>query len=254
MYNTLRKIGLPWISIGAFLLIWQFVAGFYTVEQLPPPKQVLESLKEISETGVLWQHIEISLIRFTLSYSIAAVTAIPLGLLLGWYMWSMQAVEPVIQLLRPISPIAWFPLAVLWFGIGNAPAIFIIYLAAFFPILLSTVSAVRQIDPVYLKVARNFGAPKSYLFLRVVIPAAFPYIMIGLHIAVGTAWIHLVAGEMLGAQSGLGYLIVDSRNFLRTDLIIGGMLVVGVLGIIINYGMGMLEKGIRRRWGHNSGG
>jgi NitT/TauT family transport system permease protein len=151
--------------------------------------------------------------------------------------------------LRPISPIAWFPLAVLWFGIGNPPAIFIIFLAAFFPILLATISGVRDVDPLHLKVAANFGAGRVFTFLAVILPAAFPHVMVGLHIALGTAWIHLVAGEMLGAQSGLGYLIVDARNFLRTDLIIAGMLLVGVLGLAINAAMRRAEGLVRRRWG-----
>lgn len=240
---------LPWAALLIFGGLWQFAASFYTVEQLPPPINVLIGLEELAISGVLWEHIRISLARFAISYSLAAITAIPLGLLLGWHTWSLKAVDPVIQLLRPISPIAWFPLAVLWFGIGNPPAIFIIFLSAFFPILLSTIRAVRRVDPLYLRVAANFGVSKPMLFLKVVIPAAFPYITTGLNIAVGVAWIHLVAGEMLGAQSGLGYLIVDSRNFLRTDWIMGGMLIVGIMGLAINSAMGWMERKISRRWG-----
>ncbi len=244
-----RAAVLPWLAIAAFLGLWQAVAGFYTPEQLPGPMTVFAGLKELAETGVLWEHIQVSLIRFTISYSLALLVAVPLGLFLGWHTYSLQALGPILQILRPISPIAWFPLAVLWFGVGNAPAIFIIFLSALFPILLSTISAVRKIDPVYLKVAQNFGVSKTMLFTKIVIPAAFPYIMIGLNIAIGVAWIHLVAGEMLGAQSGLGYLIVDSRNFLRTDWIMGGMLVVGLLGLLINTMIGWAEKEINRKWG-----
>ncbi|WP_425060076.1 Putative aliphatic sulfonates transport permease protein SsuC [Sporomusa carbonis] len=244
-----RSAVLPWLAIAAFLGLWQLGAGYYTPEQLPGPAKVLLGLRELVDTGVLWEHIQVSLTRFAISYSLALITAIPLGLILGWHTYSLQALGPVIQILRPISPIAWFPLAVLWFGVGNAPAIFIIFLSAFFPVLLSTISAVRKVDPVYLKVARNFGISRTMMFTRVVIPAAFPYIMIGLHIAIGVAWIHLVAGEMLGAQSGLGYLIVDSRNFLRTDWIIGGMLIVGIMGLLINTVIGWAERRINRKWG-----
>lgn len=236
-------------AITAFLGLWQYEASLYTPEQLPPPVEVWRGVGELAATGILWEHIRVSLVRFALSYSLAVCAAIPVGLLLGWYTWSLEAVDPIIQLLRPISPIAWFPLAVLWFGVGNAPAIFIIFLSAFFPILLSTIRAVRQIDATYLKVALNFGATKQMLFLKVVIPAVFPYIMTGLHIAVGVSWIHLVAGEMLGAQSGLGYLIVDARNLLRTDWIIGGMMIVGLLGVGINALFGWIERGVNKRWG-----
>lgn len=237
------------LTLAVFGGLWQLAAGFYTPEQLPGPLQVLNGIEELADSGVLWEHIQVSLLRFSISYVLAVLVTVPLGLLLGWHSWSWQALDPLIQILRPISPIAWFPLAVLWFGIGNAPAVFIIFLSAFFPILLATVSAVRSVDRLYLRVARNFGVSRWSMFTKVVIPAAFPQIMIGLHIAVGTAWIHLVAGEMLGAQSGLGYLIVDSRNFLRTDWIIGGMLLVGLLGLAIHFLMGWAEKLINRRWG-----
>lgn len=210
---------------------------------------VYEGMTELALSGMLWDHIQVSLLRFTISYGVAVLLAVPLGIILGWYLRLWQACNALIEILRPISPMAWFPLAVLWFGVGDAPAVFIIFLAAFFPILLSTVRAVRKVDPTYLKVARNFGANQYAVFTKIVLPAAFPYIMTGLHIAVGTAWIHLVAGEMLGAQSGLGYLIVDSRNFLRTDWIIGGMITVGLLGLAINWIMSWMERKISTRWG-----
>ncbi len=240
---------LPLLSLLAFVAVWQIAAGFWTPELFPSPMVVARALGELAATGVLWTNIAVSLARFAAAYLGAIAVAVPLGLFLGRNPHCRQAIDPLVQLLRPISPIAWFPLAVLWFGIGNAPAIFIIFLAAFYPVLLSTVSAVVGIPAVYLKVAANFGAKPGAVFLRVIIPAAFPGIMVGLHIAVGTAWIHLVAGEMLGAQSGLGFMIVDARNFLRTDWIMAGMLVVGFLGLAINLAMRKAESWLGRRWG-----
>lgn len=251
MNDKLFSIVLPVLTVAAFILLWQVAAGHYPPEQFPSPVDVVKAIRELAETGVLWGHIGVSISRFAAAYLLAVTAAIPLGLFFGRWTRCHRAVDPLIQLLRPISPIAWFPLAVLWFGIGNAPAIFIIFLAAFYPVLLSTISAVRAIPPLYLKVAANFGARPGAVFLRVVIPAAFPGIMVGLHIAVGTAWIHLVAGEMLGAQSGLGYMIVDARNFLRTDAIMAGMLIVGGLGLAIYRGMKGIERVIGRRWGVN---
>lgn len=243
------RVTLPVITGLVFVSLWQLAAGRYTPEQLPAPTDVLKAIRELSDNGVLWGHIGISLVRFASAYLLAVVIAIPLGLFLGRFIRCHAAIDPLIQVLRPISPIAWFPLAVLWFGIGNAPAIFIIFLAAFYPVLLTTISAVRAVPAVYLKVATNFGAGAWMTFLRVIVPAAFPGIMVGLHIAVGTAWIHLVAGEMLGAQSGLGFMIVDARNFLRTDQILAGMLLVGILGLVIYRGMKAFELVIGRRWG-----
>ncbi|WP_306532604.1 ABC transporter permease [Geobacter sp.] len=246
--KALRR-GLPVITAVAFIAVWQVVASFYPPEQFPAPTDVVKALAELSADGVLWRHIGVSLVRFGVAYVLALVTAVPLGLLLGRQPLARRAVDPLIQLLRPISPIAWFPLAVLWFGIGNAPAVFIIFLSTFFPMLVSTISAVVKVPAIYLKVAANFGTRPMSTFLKVVIPAAFPGIMVGLHIAVGTGWIHLVAGEMLGAQSGLGFMIVDARNFLRTDWILAGMLVVGLLGLLINRLMRFAELWLGRRWG-----
>ncbi len=247
--STLKRLLPPTIALLLFVLLWQLVARRYPPEQFPTPTDVLKAIKELADNDLLWSTIGISLARFTLAYLLAVSVAIPLGLFLGRFTRCHQAIDPLIQLLRPISPIAWFPLAMLWFGIGNAPAIFIIFLAAFYPVLLTTVSSVRGVPAVYLKVASNFGAGSRMTFLRVIVPAAFPGIMVGLHIAVGTAWIHLVAGEMLGAQSGLGFMIVDARNFLRTDRIMAGMLLVGLLGLLIYKGMKGVERSIGRRWG-----
>lgn len=249
MVSRVQKIALPFSSLIAFTLLWQLAAGHYPPEQFPAPSDVVRAIIELSDMGTLWSHIGISLARFGSAYLLALLSGVPLGLFLGRFIRCHKTVEPLIQILRPISPIAWFPLAVLWFGIGNAPAVFIIFLASFYPVLLATISAVRGVPPVYLKVASNFGARSGMTFLRVIVPAAFPGIMVGLHIAVGTGWIHLVAGEMLGAQSGLGFMIVDARNFLRTDQIMAGMLMVGLLGLAIYRGMKFLERIIGRRWG-----
>ncbi|ACM18729.1 ABC transporter, membrane protein [Geotalea daltonii FRC-32] len=247
--SKLARLALPLTSLIAFTLLWQVAARRYPPEQFPAPSDVVRAIVELADMGTLWSHMGISLARFGAAYLLAVLAGIPLGLFLGRFIRCHKAIDPLIQVLRPISPIAWFPLAVLWFGIGNAPAVFIIFLASFYPVLLATISAVRAVPPVYLKVAGNFGARADMTFLRVIVPAAFPGIMVGLHIAVGTGWIHLVAGEMLGAQSGLGFMIVDARNFLRTDQIMAGMLLVGLLGLAIYRGMKSLERIIGRRWG-----
>jgi NitT/TauT family transport system permease protein len=243
------RIALPATVFAAFLLFWHAAASFYPPEQFPGPLQVALAIRELVEAGRLLRDIGISLLRLGIAYSGAVCCAVPLGLFLGRCKMCLRGIDPLVQLLRPISPIAWFPLAVLWFGIGNAPAIFIIFIAAFFPVLVATVGAVRTIPESYYKVSRNFGAKPGLVFRSIIIPAAFPGIMTGLHIALGTAWIHLVAGEMLGADSGLGFLIIDARNFLRTDLIMAGMILVGLLGLILNSLISLAEHFINRQWG-----
>ena len=244
-----ERLLFPLLALGAFLLLWQAAAAWYGSDYLlPGPAAVLLALLEVARSGMLLEHVAVSLYRFGVGYLLAALVALPLGLVFGWYSRLHQAFDPLIQVLRPISPVAWFPLAVLWFKIGDLPAIFIIFIASFFPMLLATIAAVRGVDRVYIRVARNFGSSEWDLLHKVVIPAAFPYITVGLHIALGVGWIHLVAGEMLGAQSGLGYFIIDARNFLRTDQVIAGMLLVGLLGLSLDRLMSWTERRVRSRW------
>jgi NitT/TauT family transport system permease protein len=221
----------------------------YEQSLLPSPLKVLGDMKELLLDGTLLRHIQVSLFRFLAGYITAVAAGVVFGLLFGWFNKLWRIVDPVVQVLRPISPIAWFPFIVLWFGIGNLPAIVIIFIAAFYPVLLSTVSAVSKVDQTYLKVAKNFGLKHFQVFTKIIFPASFPYIANGLHIALGSAWVFLVAGEMIGAQSGLGYLIIDARNNLRTDLVLTGIIFIGILGLILDKAIRILEKWIGRNWG-----
>ncbi|NTW52824.1 MAG: ABC transporter permease [Chlorobiaceae bacterium] len=253
MPDKVLKVAIPVSAVAAFLLLWHAAASFYPLEQFPRPLQVALAIVELVKAGRLAGDIGISLFRLVVAYSAAVCCAVPMGILLGRCPACLRGIDPLVQLLRPISPIAWFPLAVLWFGIGNAPAIFIIFIASFFPVLMGTVGAIKTIPESYYKVSRNFGAKPSLVMVSIIIPAAFPGIMTGLRIALGTAWIHLVAGEMLGADSGLGFLIIDARNFLRTDLIMAGMILVGMLGLILNSLISLAENLINRQWGMTGG-
>lgn len=239
------------LGFSLFLGLWEGVvlAKIYEPSLLPSPFQVLQAMEELVIDGTLYTHIVTSLYRFTLGYLAAVVLGISLGLFLGWFRRIWSVVEPVVQVIRPISPTAWFPFIVLWFGIGDLPAVVIIFIAAFFPILLATVSSVSKVDQTYLKVAKNFGIKQPWVLTKIILPAAFPYIAIGLHMALGAAWIFLVAGEMVGAQSGLGYLIIDARNNLRTDLVLAGIIFIGILGLILDKAIGGLEKWLGKKWG-----
>lgn len=241
-------------AAAVFLLLltgWQATASLaiYPEHLFPSPAAVVLGFKELLSSGELWQYSWVSLLRFGAGYGLAALLALPLGLLFGRCVPLWRAIDPLIQILRPVSPIAWFPLISLWFGIGNLPAVVIIFLAAFYPILLSTVAAVRGVPDTYLRVARNYGASPARTLREVIVPAAFPQIAVGLHIAIGSAWIFLVAGEMLGVRSGLGYLIIDSRNNLRTDLVLVGIILIGLSGLLIDRAIGLVERWIKRQWG-----
>ena len=239
------------ISVALVILVWQilFQVSDYEAALFPSPKMAFDALVEMFKNGTLLEHIKTSMYRFLVGYLSAVAVAVVLGLILGRLPKVFQYINPAVQLLRPISPTAWMPFIVLLFGIGDMPAIVIIFIAAFFPVLLSTVSAVGNVDPIYLKVSQNYGITQPALTWKVIFPAAFPQIANGIHLALGTAWIFLVAGEMVGAQSGLGYAIIDARNNIRADILLATILVIGVIGILLDGTLRLIEKQIFKAWG-----
>ncbi len=239
------------ISVAILILIWQllFTVSSYDKALFPSPKMAFDALIEMLGSGRLFENIGTSMYRFAIGYFSSVIVAVLLGLILGRLPKVFQYINPAVQLLRPISPTAWMPFIVLLFGIGDVPAIVIIFIAAFFPVLLSTVSAVGNIDPIYLKVSKNFGIKQPALTWKIIFPAAFPQIANGIHLALGTAWIFLVAGEMVGAQSGLGYQIIDARNNIRADILLATILVIGIIGILLDGLLKLAEKLILRSWG-----
>ena len=239
------------VSFITLISIWQivYVTGHFNEALFPSPLHAWKALVQMVIDGSIFVHIGTSMYRFAVGYISAIVVAVLLGLLLGWFTGIFNYVNPIIQLLRPISPMAWMPFIVLWFVIGDVPAIVIIFIAAFFPVLLSTVSAVSGINPIYLKVSKNFSVGQPHILWKVVFPAAFPQIANGIHLALGTAWVFLVAGEMTGAQSGLGYQIIDARNNLESDTLLATIVVIGFLGILLDALLKVIEKRVLRSWG-----
>ncbi len=244
------------VAFLGLLVLWELVCltGWFQESLFPSPFAAFAALWETLVSGELFAGIGASMYRFAIGYLLAAALAIVLGLILGWFTSAWGFANPLVQFLRPISPVAWLPFIVLWFGIGDVPAIVIIAIAAFFPTLLSTVSAVQKTDPVYLKVAANFGVPQHKVLTRIVFPVAFPGIMNGLRLAIGTAWVFLVVGEMVGAQSGLGYMIVDARNSVRIDRLMATIIVIGIIGLILDSLLRYLESLVAKKWGFGAPG
>ncbi|GAB3055654.1 ABC transporter permease [Virgibacillus ainsalahensis] len=249
--QTLYKLTNITIAFILLIAIWQLVIiiGDYPEALLPSPLSVWEGILSLIATGIIFEHLQVSLMRFAAGYLSAVVLAVILGLILGRTRRLWEIIDPIVQVLRPVAPIAWTPFIVLWFGIGDMPAIVIIFIAAFFPVLLTTVSAVKKVDNTYLKVAQNLEIKQPQLMYKIILPAAFPSIANGLHIAIGTAWIFLVAGEMVGAQSGLGYLIIDSRNALDLDLVLAGIVFIGILGLLLDKLVRVFETWVGKQWG-----
>ena len=252
--NRIRKIFLPLLTFSVLILLWWSIVSFSGIKEalLPSPLSVWDAFIEVASSGILFKHILASLFRVAVGFLSATIVAIPLGLLLGTRKYLHEAFDPILQVMRTISPISWIPLAILWFGIGDTPAIFIIFITAFFPILISTALSIKHIDPILIKVGTNFGASKSQLLWKIILPAISPYIIIGLKISLGISWVIIVAAEMVGMSSGLGYMILDARNFLRTDLIIAGMFVVGIIGFLLDRSLNLIELKVKRLVGFTS--
>jgi NitT/TauT family transport system permease protein len=222
---------------------------------IPGPLAVVKGIVELAEKGLLLKYIVASLFRVTWGYLLAVVTAIPLGLLLGWHRRGEKALNPLIQVFRPISPLAWIPISILWFGVGDLAAIFLIYLASFLPLIVAAMNAVHNIDPVHLNAGRNFGLSQRQLVMRVIYPAVMPQLIVGLRIALGVAWLVVVAAEMIAVNSGLGFLIIDARNAgNRYDLVVGGMVLIGLTGLVLDNGMRQLERLKALRWDTGASG
>ena len=239
-----RAFGLPVIC----LLAWEAVcrAGKVSTAVLPPPSQVLRKWIEYLTTGELPRDAASSLYRVGVGFFIGAGLALPIGIAMGARTRVYQALNPLIQILRPIPPIAFIPLSILWFGLGNPPAFFLIALGAFFPVLLNTVAGVRGVDSIYVRAARSLGASEASIFRRVLLPGALPSILAGVRIGIGVAFIVVIVAEMIAVNAGLGYRILEAREFMWSDKIIAGMISIGLIGLGIDAGVTRLNSHLVR--------
>lgn len=217
----------------------------------PKPIDVARGIVELIQKGLLVKYIVASLFRVTWGFFLAVLIGVPFGLFLGWFKRAYDAFNPMIQIFRPISPIAWIPVAILWFGITDIAPVFLIFLASVFPITVSATAAVQNMQPVYLRAAKNFGLSRMDLFRRVIFPSCLPQIITGIRIALGVAWLVVVAAEMIAVNSGLGYLIIDARNAgKRYDLVVAGMVMIGLIGLVLDLLVRRLENFDEVRWGY----
>jgi NitT/TauT family transport system permease protein len=249
---TNAKRILPPLLLIVLLLAGWWAAVIKTESAIfPTPWQVVTGARELIEDGTLWEHIAASLLRVGTGFILAVCLAVPLGLWIGRVNGAYVTLNPVFQMLRPISPIAWIPIAILWFGVGNASPIFLIFIAAVFPMIVQTAAGVHEIEMRYLRAAENFGVSRSKLFGQVIVPAVLPQIIVGMRISLGVAWLVVVAAEMIALRSGLGYMIMDSRNAgNRYDLVVAGMIIIGLIGLMLDGLMRLLEglKSVRWRY------
>jgi ABC-type nitrate/sulfonate/bicarbonate transport system permease component len=245
-------------AVLAFLAVWSAVAGAVVLLQLfnpiflPGPWVVLGKIVQLAGSGHLGGHIGATLGRVLVGFATGAVLALALGLLAGYVPAVRNLVEPVVELLRPIPPLAMLPLFIVWVGIGEESKIGFITYATFFPMFLTTVHAVQRVDPLLLRAAASLGARPSQLFFRVILPATLPEILTGIRLGVALAFFVIVISEFIGAEQGLGYLINDGRNFFLVPQMLGAAVLLGLLGGLGNALVGLLERRVLR-WERPSG-
>ncbi|WP_292506632.1 ABC transporter permease [Methylobacterium sp.] len=221
-------------------VVWHFMTAGKTYSLIPPPSEVWTALVDLAVGGInddafsatLLTHLGASLSRVFGGFALAVITALPIGLLIGRVPLMRQLLDPMFQILRPVPVTAWLPLAMILFGLGPRSAYFLVFLGAFYPILVNTIFGVRSVEPRLFEAASMLGCKGSSQFARVVLPAALPSIFTGLRLGLGFAWVVIVVGEMTGVQTGLGAIIMEARQLSRTEIVICGMVVIGIAGFL----------------------
>ena len=243
---------LPLLVLVIAVALWYGLSLLHVFPQsvFPSPLAVAKGLGEEVSSGRLMDDLVASLFRVTSGFIIAVALGVPTGLWLGHHVRSRFALLPAINFFRSLSPLAWIPFAILWFGIGDLPAIFLIFMACFFPIVVATVSAVSSIPSIYFRVARDYRFSGTELLTKVTLPAIAPQVITSLRVTAGLAWLVVVAAEMIAGRDGLGFAIWDARNGLRMDLLVAGMIVIGVIGVVIDRVLVRLTRIRSVRWGY----
>ncbi len=251
-HSAIQAVGLPLLVIAILIILWTLVwkSGVYHASAFPAPLAVVAGFAEEIRTGRLLQDLITSLFRVACGFVLAVLTGIPVGLWMGQKAIARVAFLPVVNFFRNLSPLAWIPFAILWFGVGDASSIFLIFLSVFFPVVLATMAAVANIPAVYSRVAHDYGMSESERLFHVTLPAIMPQTITTLRVAAGVAWLVVVAAEMIAGRDGLGFAVMDSRNGLRTDLLVVAMIVIGLVGVAIDRVLVQVTKIPSIRWGY----
>jgi NitT/TauT family transport system permease protein len=247
-----RAVLLPLIVMAGALFVWAGLSRLrvFPESAFPSPLAVSKGFMEEIQTGRLFNDIVASLFRVTTGFTLATMLGLPVGLILGHWTRARLALLPAVNFFRNLSPLAWIPFAILWFGIGDVPAIFLIFMASFFPIVIATIAAVASIPNVYFRVAQDYHFGNAELLTQVTLPAIAPQVITSLRVTAGLAWVVVVAAEMIAGRDGLGFAIWDARNGLRMDLLVAGMIVIGLIGIMIDWLLVRLTRIPSVRWGY----
>jgi len=248
----LLSLFLPLAVVAGLILIWTVVSrlGIFHESAFPAPAAVIAGFGEEIRTGRMFTDLVTSLFRVSCGFGLAVLTGIPGGLWLGQKAMARMAFLPIVNFFRNLSPLAWIPFSILWFGVGDASSIFLIFLSAFFPVVLATMAAAASVPTIYSRVARDFGMGDFEKLTRVTLPAIMPQVITTLRVTAGVCWLVVVAAEMIAGRDGLGFAVMDSRNGLRTDILVVEMIVIGMVGVGIDRALVQLTRIPSVRWGY----
>lgn len=251
--NSYQMAMLSICAVLAFLLIWQVLvmSGVISDRYVPTPTSVVQlfftKLVDPDPDGaVLGEHILASLEVALSGFALAIVIGVPLGLLMGWFKAFDRFMRPIFEILRPIPPVSWIPITIIWLGLGLKAKAFIVFFSAFVPCVINSYAGIKQTSEALINVGKTCGASNFTIFLKIGVPSAMTMTFAGIRVALGNAWSTLIAAEMLAANVGLGYMIQQGRSFARPDIIILGIVVIGVLGVIFTWLLGLVEKRVLR--------
>ncbi len=239
-----RKLTLNMMGLVSVLALWQALCslGIINSFMLPSPIAVISALSALASDGTLFVHLGASLKRIIVGYLIACAIGLPLGFLCGWSRTAAHLFRPIIESLRPVPPLAWVPIAILWFGLGDMSAYFLVFLGCVFPLFFGAFTAVRSIDLNQINAALSLGASRRLLLIDVLIPAALPTLMPNLRLALGIGWMCVVTAELIAAQTGLGYMIQQSRMLFQIHNVVAGMVAIGVIGFLMSAAVEQIER------------
>lgn len=252
MSKPLNRLGnrlLPWVLPVALIVVWQIASqiGWLSTRILPAPEAIVVTFWKLSASGELWQHLAISSWRAAVGFSIGGSIGLILGLITGMSRVGERLLDTSVQMLRNVPHLALIPLVILWFGIDESAKIFLVALGTLFPIYLNTYHGIRNIDRGLVEMARSYGLSGWSLFIQVVLPGALPSIMVGVRFALGLMWLTLIVAETISANSGIGYLAMNAREFLQTDIVVVAIILYALLGKLADVSALLLER-VWLRW------
>ncbi|HWV07438.1 aliphatic sulfonate ABC transporter permease SsuC [Ralstonia sp.] len=244
--RSVRQRLAPWIVPLVLLVLWQASAqwGWLSNRILPAPLDVAKSAVALARSGELWTHVAVSTWRALLGFAIGGSLGLALGLLTGTFRTAETLLDTTLQMVRNIPVLALIPLVILWFGIDESAKLFLVSLGVFFPIYLNTYHGIRSVDPALVEMARSYGLSRAQLYREVILPGALPQILVGVRFSLGLMWVTLIVAETVSAQAGIGYMTMNAREFLQTDVVLLGILLYALLGKLADW----LSRGLERYW------